>query len=190
MIDPINITNFERTESELQEFLLFTIIVAGKTALIQAVKLDQFLQPARIMGLTPFEYIKFLDENNHLRIMLCDAKIGQYSRVTQAFREVAKLDLNTVQVKDLEQIPGIGPKTARFFILHSRPNQRIAVLDTHVLSWLEEQTTDILIPNSTPQSPSRYRTLENLFLEHADKLNMTPEELDLTIWRERARQPA
>ena len=40
MIDPYKITNYNRTESQLQEFLLFCILVAGKTAYIQAKKLE------------------------------------------------------------------------------------------------------------------------------------------------------
>jgi hypothetical protein len=43
MIDPYNITNYNRTEGELQKFLLFCIVVAGKTAYIQAQKLEEFL---------------------------------------------------------------------------------------------------------------------------------------------------
>ena len=48
-IDPYNITKYDRTEEELQLFLLFCIVVAGKTAYIQAEKLEQFLcSPATV----------------------------------------------------------------------------------------------------------------------------------------------
>ena len=40
MVNPYDITNYNRTQNELQEFLLFTIVVAGKTAYIQAQKQD------------------------------------------------------------------------------------------------------------------------------------------------------
>ena len=59
-IDPYNITNFNRTEGELQLFLLFCIVVAGKTAYIQAEKLEQFLDSTnkRLMmpeNITPYQ---------------------------------------------------------------------------------------------------------------------------------------
>jgi hypothetical protein len=41
-VDPYNITKYNRTEAELECFLLFCIVVAGKTAYIQARKLDEF----------------------------------------------------------------------------------------------------------------------------------------------------
>jgi hypothetical protein len=189
MIDPTDITNFDRTEAELQEFFLFTLVAAGKTAWVQAMKLEEFLRPAWVKGLTPFEYIEYLIGKGYLRAMICEAKLGQYDRLCNAFAHSRHLDLTHVTIKDLEMIPGIGPKTARFFILHTRPNQRIAVLDTHVLSWLREHYDNMSIPKTTPQSPSRYSLLENLFLELADKFNITPETLDLQIWKDRARQP-
>jgi hypothetical protein len=43
MITPTTITNYNRTEEELEEFLLFSILVAGKGAEQQAKKLDAFL---------------------------------------------------------------------------------------------------------------------------------------------------
>ena len=43
-VDPYNITKYNRTKAELECFLLFCIVVAGKTAYIQAQKLDEFLK--------------------------------------------------------------------------------------------------------------------------------------------------
>ena len=63
MVNPYDITNYNRTQNELQEFLLFTIVVAGKTAYIQAQKLDQFLKSVntRLMmpdNISPFQSLK------------------------------------------------------------------------------------------------------------------------------------
>jgi len=44
MIDPSNITNFDRTDGELEEFALFAPAVAGKTADVQASKVNELLQ--------------------------------------------------------------------------------------------------------------------------------------------------
>lgn len=44
MIDPKNITNFDRTDNELEEFALFAIAVAGKSAKTIAPALDRTLK--------------------------------------------------------------------------------------------------------------------------------------------------
>lgn len=190
MIDPTEVTNFDRTDSELQEFFLFAIVAAGKTAIIQARKLEEFLTPAWIEGITPFEYIQRLIDNGILREMICEVKLGQYNRLTAAFIQSVKLNLSTATTEELEKIPGIGPKTSRFFLLHTRANQRFAVLDTHILAWLGDNVADLTVPKATPQSASRYKALEDIFLAEADKMGMKPEDLDLQIWRERGRRVA
>ncbi len=187
MIDPTDITKFDRNEIELQEFFLFCVVVAGKTAVVQAKKLDDFLKPGRIRSMTPFEYIKGLRDKEHLHHMVCDAKLGIYKRLTHIFEQSLYIDLHNVTMEELESIPGIGPKTSRFFVLHSRPEQRIAVLDKHILAWLSEQYPHMTIPLATPQSISRYRELESLYLHEAAKRKLKPEILDLQIWNERAR---
>jgi thermostable 8-oxoguanine DNA glycosylase len=187
MVNPESVTNFYRNDIELQEYFLFCIIVAGKTAFIQAQKLEQFLKPAWLKGMTPFEYIEWLDSENKLDIMIREAKLGQYKRITEIFRRAIKLDLRKVTVEQLEKIPGIGPKTSRFFVLHSRRNQNYAVLDTHILRWLNE-AIGVDTPKATPQSRSSYKKLEKIFLEQCYSRGITPEELDLSIWNERARR--
>ncbi len=44
MIDPRKVTKFDRTPEELEEFLLFSVVVAGKGAFQQAKKLDEFIK--------------------------------------------------------------------------------------------------------------------------------------------------
>jgi len=190
MINPSDITNFNRSEIELQEYFLFCAVVSGKTAVVQAKKLDDFLKPGRIRGMTPFEYIKGLCDKEHLNHMICDAKLGQYKRLTKIFEQSVDIDLYNVSIEELERIPGIGPKTSRFFALHSRPNQMFAVLDTHILEWLSEQYPNVTIPRATPQSTSRYKELETLYLHEAVKRKLKPETLDLHIWKERSRLAA
>jgi hypothetical protein len=182
--------NFDRNEIELQEFFLFCVCVAGKTSVIQAQKLEEFLTPAWNRGIMPFEYIDYLIKRDTLLPMLQQVKLGQYGRLEEIFKRSIHTDLETVTVDELERIPGIGPKTSRFFIMHSRANQRVAALDTHILSWLSENVIGITVPTSTPQSLSRYRSLEAVFLNEADSRGITPEVLDLQIWNERSRKIA
>ena len=53
MIDPSNVTNPARTPTELEEFLLFCVVVAGKNADQQTRKLERFLG-----GRRPFAFIR------------------------------------------------------------------------------------------------------------------------------------
>ena len=83
-------------------------------------------------------------------------------------------------MEDLEAIPGIGPKTSRFFLLHTRPNQEIAVLDTWILKYLKNAGYNA--PKATP-SGKKYLELEKNFLFEARKNNMKPADFDIYIWR-------
>ena len=186
MIDPTKITNYNRTESELEEFLLFAILVAGKTAATQAKKLEQFLSTAKEFGLpsgtTALEYISYLSKGNYLSSVMVNCKLGQYNRLEKAFEGILQFKgkLKTISVSELESVNGIGSKTARFFVLHSQKDARVACLDVHILKWLREQGYSA--PKQTP-TKKRYAILESIFLTEAWKREMNPADLDLMIWK-------
>jgi len=183
MIDPSDITKYDRTEAELQEFWLFCILAAGKPAFRMARLLDGMLTTLR--GDMPFDKFGQL-EYWELRGLLQMWRIGQYRRISEAFQQTfeRKPNLFTCSVEDLESIYGVGPKTARFFIVHSRPGQRYAVLDTHVLKHLA--SLGYKVPKSTPTG-ANYRRLEKIVLALADGAKMTPADFDLSIWNSYAR---
>lgn len=183
MVDPANITQYDRTDAELEEFLLFCCAVAGKTARQIASALDRFLSEA---DGPPFSHVRYLALTGQLEARIASSKLGQHYKLTRCFRELvsAGLDLRECTAQDLESIYGIGPKTSRFFILHSRQNQRIAVLDTHILKWLRRLGHET--PTATPTG-RKYAQIERVFLEEADKRNMNPADLDLSIWRQYSR---
>ena len=81
----------------------------------------------------------------------------------------------------MEKIYGIGRKTSRGFILHTRPNAQCAVLDTHILKFLNEQGAPD-VPKSTPPSKSEYERLEKYFLSICRKKKITPAKQDLKVW--------
>lgn len=192
MIDPKTVTNFERTPQELEEFMLFSIVVAGKNAFVQANKLDEFINKFHGGGYTPFGVIRTMDMDGTLDFFLRSVKMGQYNRVGTAFRGLAHFfryndasdrhsPLKDVPIKYLETFKGIGMKTARFFVMHTRPHQQHACLDTHILRWLGQKGH--IVPKTTPQG-DKYLALEKVFLDYCNQMGKLPAELDLAIWNE------
>lgn len=184
MIDILNVTKYNRTEEELEEFLLFSILVAGKKADVTSKKLSLFLDSAksyRLNSSSPFEYLTFLCTTGRLDSVLREFKLGQYRKLNSAFTEICSLAgrLSSVSVKRLEQISGIGPKTARFFCLHSRKNAKIAALDTHILRFLRD--SGYKAPLTTPTGET-YRYWEQVFLGLCEDANKSPADYDLEIW--------
>jgi thermostable 8-oxoguanine DNA glycosylase len=196
MIDPYNITNFNRTEEQLQEFLLFCIVVAGKTAYIQAKKLQEFFDSvnARLMmpdHVSPFQSIKSSNQHGILLEEIQKAKLGQYKKIYSAFKFLAeqKYDLTKMKPGDLELIPGVGMKTSRFFLLHSNRTYKnnIAVLDTHILKFIKENIDD-RAPKSTPTISVTYKYWEDVFLYWCELNNKNVAEFDLQVWNSYSRK--
>ena len=185
-INPKKITDFNRTKADLELFAIFAVCVAGKKAQQTADKVNDHFRDTETptKRLTPFETIKSLVKIRVFGAYLQMAKVGQYKRIYRALRDLAEsgIDLKTCTVEDLEAIHGIGPKTSRFIIMHSRPNQRLATLDTHILRWMRDQ--GIETPKATPQSKKLYQKLEQKFLTLCDKCGMIPSQLDLKIWKQ------
>ncbi len=90
-------------------------------------------------------------------------------------------------IAELEEIPGVGPKTARFFVAYSRDNQQVAILDTHILAWMRDNGHPDA-PRATPAAGQAYARWETKFLWECMSRNKTPVELDNIIWRERRRR--
>jgi thermostable 8-oxoguanine DNA glycosylase len=177
LIDPTDVTKFDRTDGELQLFFLFCQTVAGKTAKVQARFLDAFLRKGN--GSTPFEIIQDMVDRGVLLEELKTSSLGQFNRLAAGFEQCLKLNLRDATLEQLMEVKGVGNKTARFFLLHSRHNQSIAVLDVHILKYLRSQGIDA--PKQTP-SGKKYLELEKNFLELAKKNNMTPADFDLMLW--------
>jgi thermostable 8-oxoguanine DNA glycosylase len=196
MIDPYNITNYNRTQNELEEFLLFCIVVAGKTAYIQAQKLNEFLSSVntRLMmpeNINPFQTLKSADQHGILFEEIKKAKLGQYKKINSGFKYIVEKEynLNRMTPDILEKIPGVGMKTSRFFLLHSDIfyKDKIAVLDTHILKFIKENI-DERAPKSTPVIPLTYRYWEDLFLKWCGNMNKDTAEFDLETWKSYARK--
>jgi|TARA_Y100001951_G_C11246951_1_gene243949 thermostable 8-oxoguanine DNA glycosylase len=182
-INPQKITDFNRTKAELELFAVFAVCVAGKRAKVMAKKVnDCFLECwTPTARLSPFEMIKSLLDIRIFGAYLQSNRFGQYKRLWRALKELSDLDVATCSREDLEKVHGIGPKTSRFFLMHSRPNQQFATLDTHVLKWLRSKGVDA--PKDTPQSKKVYAKLERKFLQLCKDERKLPADMDLKIWK-------
>lgn len=191
MIDPVNITKYGASRHDLEEVILFWICVAGKTAKQIAPRLNTLLRkwqpvakgkrgllPGTRQNPSPFEIVRVIE---NLPQELKDHGIGCFNAKARSIQclVAAGLNLKKCSVEDLEKIPGIGPKTARCFLMHSRENAPYAGLDTHVLKFLKEM--GYKVPKSTPTG-KRYRELEKNFIYLAGVSGYTTSEFDLMIW--------
>lgn len=178
MISPKDITNFSRSKHELQSFFLFGLFCAGKNSDYASRCLSRLLSKNTE---EPFETLKKLGEIG-IHNALVASRIGQYSRLTKGIMQALNLDLATCSLDDLMNIHGVGPKTARFFLLHTRAGCECAVLDTHILKFLRDHQVDA--PKNTPTNYKQYLELEKKFIYLA-KINfpsMTLADIDLTLW--------
>lgn len=186
-IKPEAITKYNRNRRELENFLVFAIVVAGKKSDVQASKLREFyasrvLHDAEHMGL--FDYIRYLKSNFALVPELQLVKMGQYIRISNALSELVdkKLNLFTCSLEDLVSVKGISLKTANFFLTHTRATYSVPVLDTHVLKFLKDQGVEN-VPKSTPQVVKVYNFFADKFVAIAKRLGMTVADLDLQVWK-------
>ena len=195
MINPYNITDYSRKRGELEEFLLFCIVVAGKTAYIQAQKLEDFLKSvnARLMmpeSSSPFQILKSANQHGILMEEIQKAKLGQYRKIYNGFKYITEqeYDLTRMTPEELELIPGVGMKTSRFFLLHSDKTykDKIAIIDTHILKFIKENI-DIRAPKSTPTIRVTYKYWEDRFLYWCESNNKNVADFDLEVWKSYAR---
>jgi thermostable 8-oxoguanine DNA glycosylase len=186
MIDPYNITNYHRNDTQLQAFLLFCICVAGKRSEPVAQKINAWVDSMVDVNddpVTPWRGLMDRWVADLLMDELEDFRIGNYTRMMQAIPQLLMLDPRTCTLDDLMGVHGVGPKTARMFLLHSRPNQRYAVLDTHINKWLRSE--GINAPKGTPTDVKQYNKLEQQALALLDARGVTDfAHFDLNKWTE------
>lgn len=170
---------------EKEYFLIFSIIVAGrnaKMALEKAWRLLEFTWGEE----TPFDLIKHYIDHNTLTQKLKSLKIGQYTRIEKALKDIINLNVETCTLEDLLACHGVGNKTARFFLLNTRKDAEYAVLDTHVLKWLNSLFGNWMsVPKSTPTSGSRYALWEYKAIQAMKKEypERTLAQADFEIWK-------
>jgi len=191
-VDPTKITNYNLSVPELEEHLLFWICAAGKNGVTAAKCLDRLLDSLLYNWVndhslfpddSPFELINLIPFGHQLSAEMKEAGIGCYNSKSITFMKLAKSDINlkTCTVDDLEAIYGIGNKTSRCFLIHSRPNQKLAGLDVHILRFLADKGYNV--PKNTPNG-KRYKKIEQFFIKEAELAGKNIADFDLEIWKE------
>ena len=190
MIDPKKVTDYNRNEWQLQEFLIYCVCVAGKKSEIESPKVRKFCMDARFgHGLTPFELIRKLlsvssVEEDGLMQHLKKYKIAPYQQRYNSLKDIVTLldgDLREVTIDQLQEVRGISTKTSRFFLTHSREDFDEPVLDTHILRFLTDFGYKD-VPQSTPQNPKVYERLSKLFRSIARFEGKSVTDFDLEVW--------
>jgi len=174
--------NPSRTEKhEAEARLLYAVLVAGKSAEFAQNALIRLMSVSTNIDDGPFALIKELIDKGLLDEALRAARTGSYTRIGKCFKEIIKneIDPETCTVEELEAIHGIGPKTARFYVMWTRNDNNYAALDTHILKWLKYLGHNV--PKSTPTG-KLYATIEKIFLSEAEKRGIGAGKLDGLIW--------
>lgn len=188
MVDPINMTNYSLNDEQLEECILFCIGVAGKPALTTARLLEDMLRTAHAKRtvtpwMNPFQALRKYKTLNSMIDLAKASHFGCFTLKARGFHWIANsgLDLRTCSAEQLDECPGIGLKTAKFYVLHTRRDVQIACLDTHVLKWFRALGYEN-VPKDSPQSHKTYQKWEDVFLAECKKRNKTPADLDLEVW--------
>lgn len=183
MIDASNITNYNLTDDGLEEMILFWVCAAGKNGTTATKLLNNLLLDINGFNLGFFNAIKKLLTKESLCIRLKEHGIGCYTHKARTMWEIANsgLNLKTCLAEDLETIYGIGMKTSRCFIIHTREKAQYAGIDTHMLKNLKAKGIKD-VPKSTPSSKKLYERLEKEVLRLAQNAGMSPADYDLKVW--------
>lgn len=93
---------------------------------------------------------------------------------------------NAVDFREMRQylvseIPGLGPKQSSLFLRNIGYADSIAVLDVHVLTYMNWAGLTAVLEKAIP-TIRKYEMLEGSFVEHSLSLGYSPEQFDLAVW--------
>ena len=165
IINPKEITDYNRSDWDIQKFFLFCTAVAGKKSEPIAVKINNLSDYISAeMAENPY-YDTHIRESGIIHYLLGiddvpefglnrmkEYKLGKYNQWEAFFKwwidriwnippnlHVLLISdwLRRANVEQLEKIPGVGKKTSRFFKLHTDPEATGIPLDTHILKFIK-----------------------------------------------------
>ncbi len=102
------------------------------------------------------------------------------SKSIRGFLQDAR-DVRTARRLLTDEIAGIGPKQASLFLRNIGFAQHVAVLDVHVLAYMNWVGLTEKLFRSVP-TIRKYETLEDAFIQHACSLGCSPDRFDLAVW--------
>lgn len=179
-INPLKVTDFDRTQHALDYFWAYAVICAGKKSEVASKKTVELFEtkPPHVRPLV------WLSDGRRLLRLLEANKVGQYNRLSRCFKESVNVDLRTATVDELDDVHGIGGKTARFFVVHSRRDAECSPLDTWILKWIKLHGVR-KVPKDTPTSKNQYERLERSSIRLMRKFfpDLAMAEADLLVWK-------
>ena len=159
--------------------LCFCILTANSRA-ETAMKIQSILGPVGFLNLEQSKLSRVIQDNHHRfhnnkARFICDARKLKY------IKNVLKKFKDEQEARDflVENVKGIGMKESSHF-LRNTGSKNIAILDRHILSLMKQEEIIENIPKPIPYK--KYLEIEQKFFDLADKVKMSPAELDLYMW--------
>lgn len=203
-VKPETLIDYKRNLEQLEELIIYLILVAGGNSNRTITSMEKLDAKCETRYPLSFDNIRQLCVAGHsttgtfvnqtqLANILKECGFRLYNQranfLLRAYNTV-RYDISGLRkasVDELEKIPGIGMKSARLFLMATRPNVQLAALDTHIMKFLRDNeyinADEKLI---TPTSKRKYKRFESIFLNHVPK-PFSPAEYDLAIWNIYAR---
>jgi len=90
-------------------------------------------------------------------------------------------DIREARRRLAAEVSGLGPKQASLFLRNIGYGTQVAVLDVHVLTYMNwVGLTDA--PVKSVSTVRKYEALEDSFIEHSYSCGYTPDRFDLAVW--------
>ena len=146
----------------------------------QAVK--QLRENGLLWAGTPLQVKKYL---KGVRFNVRKSKFIVEARGTnqEIFDKVQELSHKPLELREWlsHNVPGFGHKEASHFLRNIGLGKRLAILDVHVIRAMIDGG-HIRSKAAQSMTAKRYLAFEQVFQSWANRLKMTPTELDSTIW--------
>jgi len=98
----------------------------------------------------------------------------------EAWDKITELKENPMKLREwlFRNIKGLGMKESSHFLRNIGLGDNLAILDVHILKWLESRGKKI-----KTLTPKIYLELESDFINFSNELGLKSAELDITLWQ-------
>lgn len=129
-----------------------------------------------------------LQHNINVRYRFPKARANQISRARNSLAERSlserlfkSFDAKKMRQSLVTEISGVGPKQASMFLRNTGKSYDLAILDTHVLRFMDMQNL-LSINQRNISTVTAYERTERVFVDYADRLGYPVGYLDWAIW--------